>query len=237
MKTLELGGLTVRLVGGTDREGGGTGPLVVLLHGFGAPGDDLVALHRVMDVPREVRFAFPHAPLTLPWPMGDGRARAWWMIDVEAIERGIQEGRPRDLASEVPEGIAPAREAVVAAIDALRAMLSPSHLVLGGFSQGAMLSTDVALRTDVPVDALLLMSGTLLAEHEWRPLAARRKGVPAMISHGTHDPLLPFAASERLAAMLRDGGLAVDFVPFRGQHEIPPVVLDHASKLVRRVGG
>ncbi|MFO0682753.1 MAG: hypothetical protein U0234_11905 [Sandaracinus sp.] len=235
MKTLELGGLTVRLVGGTDREGGGTGPLVVLLHGFGAPGDDLVALHRVMDVPREVRFAFPHAPMTLPWPMGDGRARAWWMIDVEAIERGIQEGRPRDLAGEVPEGIEPARAAVEKAINELRAQLAPSKLVLGGFSQGAMLSTDLVLRTRVEVDGLLLMSGTLLAEQEWRPLAAGRKGLRAMVSHGTHDPLLPFGAAERLAAMLRDGGLEVDFVPFRGQHEIPPVVLDHASALVRRI--
>ena len=56
MRTLELGGLECRVVGGSDREGGGDGPVVVLLHGFGAPGDDLVPLWRVMDVPRGTRF-------------------------------------------------------------------------------------------------------------------------------------------------------------------------------------
>jgi phospholipase/carboxylesterase len=237
MQTLELGGLTVRLVGGTDREGGGDGPLVVLLHGFGAPGDDLVALHRVLDVPREVRFAFPHALATLEPPFGDGRARAWWMIDVEGLERAIREGRARDLSREMPVGIDPAREAVVQAIAGLREKLAPSKLVLGGFSQGAMLATDVALRTDLAIDGLVLMSGTMLAEDVWPPLAEKRAGMPAMISHGTHDPILPYEGAERLAAMLKTGGLDVDFVRFRGQHEIPPVVLDHASQLVRRVIG
>ena len=46
MRTTTLGQLTVHLTGGTDREGGGDGPLVVLLHGFGAPGTDLVPLWR-----------------------------------------------------------------------------------------------------------------------------------------------------------------------------------------------
>ncbi|MDR4500552.1 MAG: hypothetical protein MRJ96_03745 [Nitrospirales bacterium] len=43
MKERTIAGLQVRIAGGNDREGGGTGPVVVLLHGFGAPGDDLVA--------------------------------------------------------------------------------------------------------------------------------------------------------------------------------------------------
>ena len=237
MQTLELGGLTVRLVGGTDREGGGNGPLVVLLHGFGAPGDDLVSLHRVLDVPRDVRFAFPHGLTTLPFPMGDGRARAWWMIDVEALERGMAEGRPRDLSKEMPVGIEPARAAVTAAIAGLREKLAPNKLVLGGFSQGAMLSTDVALQTDTAIDGLVLMSGSLLSEDVWKPLAKKRAGLPAMVSHGTHDPILPYEGGERLAAALKEGGLEVDFVRFRGQHEIPPIVIDHASALIRRVVG
>ena len=235
MQTLELAGLTVRLVGGADQEGGGDGPLVVLLHGFGASGDDLVALQRAMDVPREVRFAFPHALHTIPRPMGDGRQRAWWMIDIEALERAISGGRARDLSREKPLGIDEARTAVVSAIGELSAKLSPSNLIVGGFSQGAMLATDVALRSDLAIDGLVSMSGTLLTEYEWRPLMARRRGVRAMLSHGTHDPILPYDGSERLAAELTSAGWSVDFVPFRGQHEIPPIVLDHASALVRAV--
>ena len=55
--------LQVRIAGGNDRDGGGSGPVVVLMHGYGAPGDDLVALQRVLTVPRDVRFVFPEAPL------------------------------------------------------------------------------------------------------------------------------------------------------------------------------
>src|SRR5947209_15886119 len=47
MKESMVAGLRVRWAGGDDREGGGDGPLVILMHGFGAPGDDLVPLWRV----------------------------------------------------------------------------------------------------------------------------------------------------------------------------------------------
>lgn len=233
MRTLEIGGQRVRLVGGTDREGGGKGPLVVLLHGFGAPGDDLVALHRVLDVPREARFAFPHAPLSLGGPFGMGDARAWWHIDMVALEAALASGSTRDLSRDEPVGLDEARAHVVEVMDALRAELSPSRLVLGGFSQGAMLATDVALRTDQNIDALALMSGTLLAEDVWLPRMAKRRGLPALVSHGTHDPILPFALAERLAAELTKAGIAVDFVKFRGQHEIPPVVLERLGALIK----
>ncbi|MBW2687113.1 MAG: hypothetical protein JRE19_14540, partial [Deltaproteobacteria bacterium] len=62
MREERFAGITVRLTGGEDREGGGDGPLVVLMHGFGAPGTDLVGLWRVLGVPSSIRFAFPEAP-------------------------------------------------------------------------------------------------------------------------------------------------------------------------------
>jgi phospholipase/carboxylesterase len=235
MRTIEIGGHRVRLVGGTDREGGGTGPLVVLLHGFGAPGDDLVALHRVLDVPRDARFAFPHAPLSLAGAYGMSEARAWWHIDMVALEAALASGSIRDLSRDQPVGLDEARAHVIEVIDALRAQLTPSKLILGGFSQGAMLATDVALRTDQKIDALALLSGTLLAEDVWLPKMVSRRGLPALVSHGTHDPILPFALAERLAAELTKAGIDVDFVKFRGQHEIPPIVLERLGALIRRV--
>ncbi|MBW1905990.1 MAG: hypothetical protein JRE45_18800 [Deltaproteobacteria bacterium] len=78
MREERFGGITVRLTGGADREGGGEGPLVVLMHGFGASGTDLVGLWRVLDVPTDLRFAFPEAPHEIPGMFG---ARAWWMVD------------------------------------------------------------------------------------------------------------------------------------------------------------
>src|SRR5208282_2123552 len=96
MRTLELGGLRVRVTGGTDREGGGDGPALVLLHGFGAPGDDLVSLWRVLAAPAGTRFVFPEAPVSLA-AMGYGEGRAWWMIDMERMLE-LQRGQPRDAA-------------------------------------------------------------------------------------------------------------------------------------------
>lgn len=236
MRSAKLGGLDVRICGGTDREGGGTGPLVVLLHGFGAAGDDLVPFHRVLEVPREVRFAFPAAPIELQ-PAIYGESRAWWRLDMAALEEAITTGRHRDLASSVPDGLPEARAKVSAALDALTAELSPSALVLGGFSQGAMLSLDVALHDPRPLAALAVLSGTFLSESEWAPRMAARKGTNVLVSHGSHDPLLPFAESQRLGAALSDAGWLVDYVGFRGQHEIPPVVLDRLGRLVRRAIG
>ena len=76
----------MRVAGGTNREGGGQGPVVVLLHGFGAPGDDLASLWRVLRAPTGTRFVFPEAPLSLE-AMGMPGARAWWMIDMMRLQR------------------------------------------------------------------------------------------------------------------------------------------------------
>jgi phospholipase/carboxylesterase len=236
MRSVNLGGLDVRLCGGTDRDGGGSGPLVVLLHGFGAAGDDLVPFHRVLDVPREVRFAFPAAPIELG-PAMYGESRAWWRLDIAALEEAITTGRHRDLAGSVPDGLPEARALVRAMLDELSRELAPSTLVLGGFSQGAMLSLDVALHDPRPLGALAVLSGTFLSEKEWQPRMAARAGTNVLVSHGSHDPLLPVAESQRLAKALSDSGWMVDFVGFRGQHEIPPVVLDRLARLVRRAMG
>jgi phospholipase/carboxylesterase len=112
----KIAGLDVRITGGADREGGGEGPVVVLLHGFGAAGDDLVPLWRVLQVPREVRFVFPEAPLA-PRELGGGRA--WWPIDLAALQAERARGQHRDRSREEPDGLATAREHVIALLDAV----------------------------------------------------------------------------------------------------------------------
>ena len=57
-------------------------------------------------------------------------------------------GESIDRTKEIPDGLAEARASVIAMLDELERELAPSFLVLGGFSQGAMLSCDVALRTE-----------------------------------------------------------------------------------------
>lgn len=201
--------------------------VIVLLHGFGAPGDDLVSLGEWIGGDRTA-WVFPEAPLELGGLYGD--ARAWWMIDLDAIG-----DLSRDRSEEVPPGLAEARRAMIALLDAVRARFG-DRVVLGGFSQGAMLSLDLALHDPRPLDGLLLLSGTLIAKADWAPRMVTRAGLPVLQSHGRRDQLLPFRAAVTLRDLLIGAGLAVTWVEFDGGHEIPPPVLDAVTAAVRRPG-
>ena len=225
---LEMAGLTVRMIGPAD-----AALTCVLLHGFGAPGDDLVPLADELAL-ANVRFVFPAAPLELGGLYGD--SRAWWLLDLAKLELELAAGTPRDRRTEIPVGLPQVREQVVNLLDQLCARFSilPEQLVLGGFSQGAMLALDVALHRDPKPAALLLMSGTLLAESEWGPRMASLAKLPIVLSHGRTDGLLPFSIAELLRDKLREAGAVVEWVPFVGGHEIPRAVLAEAQRLLSR---
>ena len=235
MHIAQLGGLTVRLTGGIDGKGGGNGPVVILLHGFGAPGNDLVPLAEVMDVPAGTRWLFPEGPLSLS--MGFGDSRAWWMIDMARIQADRAAGRIRDLSNEVPKGLALAREKLVLFLKEVEQKFGadPRKTVLGGFSQGAMLSCDAVLHTDRPYAGLVQLSGNLLAQPVWGPLMPKRKGLPVFQSHGMQDEILPYVGGERLRDALSKSGLAVEWHSFRGGHEIPEPVLRALNTFLRTV--
>ena len=235
MRTIQLGGLRVRLTGGQDGKGGGRGPVVILLHGFGAPGDDLVPLGDVMDLPAGTRWLFPEAPL--PLSMGYGNARAWWMIDMARLQAERAAGQPRDLSVEIPNGLGLARERVLAFLKELprQVPLDYTHTVLGGFSQGAMLTCDAVLHTDYPFAGLVQLSGNYLAQPVWGPRMPQRKGLPVFQSHGVEDPILPYSGAERLRDALNTAGLQVDWQSFRGGHEIPTLVLARLGLFLSRV--
>jgi phospholipase/carboxylesterase len=238
MRRLTAAGLDVVVAGGDDREGGGDGPLVVLCHGFGAPGEDLVPLFRQLTVPREVRFAFPAAPLDLSATLGPAYrgGRAWWMIDPKSLEEA-QRGVRRDRSHVVPEGLVEARTMVTELLGELGRLLSatPERTILGGFSQGAMVSLDATLRLPHRLAGLCLMSGSIVAIDEWQPLLETQRGVPIVQSHGRADALLPFDIAERLRDLLRAAGADVRWVEFSGGHTITGTVLDALSKLINDV--
>jgi phospholipase/carboxylesterase len=203
----------------------------VLFHGFGASGDDLVPLADAFDAP--VRFVFPAAPLELGGLYGD--SRAWWMIDFSRIEADRARGVATDRRGEIPDGLTEARAQVMQLIDELQARFSiaPGQLVLGGFSQGAMISLDVALHRPQPPAGLVLMSGTLIASSVWQPRLASLAGVPVMQSHGRQDAILPYRMAEVLRDQLIAAGAVVDWRPFTGGHEIPGAVIDAVAALLR----
>lgn len=237
MRAVVLGGLNCRIV-----DAAADSPprlLVVLCHGFGAPGTDLVPIagelaRLIGPKVAGIRFLFPAAPLSLD-DYGLPGGRAWWPLDMAKLQTAIEFGETRDLRSESPELLPPAREALAAAVTAAcdEAGLPLSRCVLGGFSQGSMVATDVALHLPERPAALVIWSGTLLCEAAWRAAASRLSGLPVLISHGRYDQILPFANAECLRDMLAEAGCDVQFLPFNGMHEIPQNVLRATADLLR----
>jgi len=238
MEARKFGSLRVHVGGGEDRRGGGDGPAILLCHGFGAPGDDLVGLARVIDAGRGVRWFFPEAPLELavgPGMMG----RAWWDIGMDRLMallmRGDVEGAMQRL-DEVPEGLAPARDALLETIDALVQELGVKReqLIVGGFSQGAMLTTELVTWTGDPFAGLAVLSGTRLGGDRWQAgFGALGERLSALVSHGRRDPLLPFGRAEVLRDMMLAAKAHVTFVPHGGGHEIPQNVVNALSQFAR----
>ena len=231
--TTRAGELDVQILGDGD------GPLVVFCHGFGAPGTDLVPLAAEL-VALEPglaahRFAFPAAPIDLS-PMGLWGGRAWFPIDMAALDLANRQGRIDVLAAGEPPGMAAARKKLRAAVETLMGARPWSRVVLGGFSQGAMMALDLALRLEEAPAAVLAFSPTLVDRATWARGAALRTGLPVVISHGRQDPLLPIAGTEALVALLREHAVDVDYVPFDGPHTIPFEALTHAARLLVRLG-
>jgi phospholipase/carboxylesterase len=236
VRKLKLAGLSVVLGGGPDDEGGGDGPLLLLCHGYGAPGDDLVPLGQQLG--RKVRFACPAAPLVLDRSVPpELSGRAWWHIDMLELQTAVMTRDFKTLTERTPPGLDESRARLLELIDVLERehAVARAQLVLGGFSQGAMLATDVTLHAERPPAALAILSGSLIAKQEWLPLMKARAGLPVLQSHGRADPVLAFSIAATLRDELTAAGANVEFLPFSGGHGIPGVVLEALAKLVARV--
>jgi len=238
MQRMKLGGLDAVVAGGVDGSGGGAGPVVVLLHGYGAPGEDLVPLFRVLDVPKSVRFVFPAAPLALD-PRFPGQSNAWWPLDMEELLEIAESGDIARLQNMDPNGMSEARGLVEGLLDALATELSavPETTVIGGFSQGGMLATEVVLETERPFAGLAILSATLVRKPRWSERAPARRGLSVLQSHGRSDPIVPYENAEALRDLLLASGLDVQWISFGGGHEIPDFAVAGLGELIRRTTG
>lgn len=214
---------------------------VVLCHGFGAPGTDLVPLAQELaelapGSVDQIAYLFPEAPLELGGYGFPGRA--WWMVDVERFQRAAE--NPSEMAAireETPAGMPESSQLLRGCLEDFgrQAGIPISRTLLGGFSQGSMVATDVALRLPSPPAGLCIFSGHLLAEAEWRRLAERRGPLAVLQTHGRYDPLLPIDGALALRDLLVEAGLSVEFVAFNGPHTISMEGIERCAALMRRV--
>jgi len=213
--------------------------LVVLCHGYGAPGTDLVPLAEELfdqnpGLREEVLFVFPEAPLSLE-ELGLPEGRAWWPIDMVRLQLAVSTGRFQEMQQDVPVGLQEARDQLLETLHELRARtgVDVRSTVLGGFSQGAMISVESGLHLNDNLAALIIYSGTLIHLSEWSERAPRHAGLKVLQSHGRQDPILPFALARSLEELLRSAGATVEFVPFGGGHQIPWDALQKTEALLQ----
>lgn len=175
--------------------GGQPKKIVLLLHGLGADGDDLIGLapHIAPALPDAV-FVSPHAPFPCDMaPYG----RQWF---------SLQERTPAAILA----GVQAARPILDAFIDKLlrRFALTDADLALVGFSQGTMMSLFTAPRRDRPVAGVLGYSGAL-AGAEILAQEAKAKP-PILMVHGDADEIVPAQASQAAKAALAAAGFDVE---------------------------
>ena len=224
-QTETLGGLQCIVI---DELPDGVPPkhVVVMCHGFGAPGSDLVpigaeSLRAFPALAEGVQFVFPAALLSLA-DQGMPGGRAWWPLNLEERLQAIASGDLRILRKEYPPGLDEAAQALSACIREIQSTrdVSSEAITLSGFSQGGMLVTHVALESADPFAGLAVFSGTLICEDRWKERLADHTPLPVLLSHGTQDPILPFAAAEWLRDLLQSAGWPVEFIEFNGPHTI-----------------
>ena len=208
----------------------------MLLHGFGASANDLVSLAPRLGVAR--RWLVPHAPAQLV-VHGMHSGRAWFPRDAAAMERALAGEYFTQRRALQPPGLTVAAREVRATL-AARA-LDPRTLIVGGFSQGAMVTAEylrLALTGEWPLPrAALLFSGALIAESWWDQLRtpdARAVDCPIFQTHGRNDAVLPYDDAQALAAILRRAGFSVAWLDTAEGHTIPHHAIDAAARFLRR---
>jgi phospholipase/carboxylesterase len=151
--------------------------------------------------------------------------RAWWEINMTKLLAASQSGSFAELHDIEPPGIEKATAQLAACVDAvLSEMPAIDAFALGGFSQGAMVTMNAALRSDIRAPELLVQfSGTVVCRPEWKKSLASGRFAKTFVlqSHGRTDTILPFSSAEVLRDLLSSQKVKHQFIAFDGPHTIP----------------
>lgn len=194
--------------------------LLILFHGVGSNGADMQGLARYLapSLPG-VRFACPDGTARFD---GGGPGFQWF-----SLQGVTPETRPARIVA--------AREAFDATIHAILQQhgVTPGedNIILGGFSQGAIMALDVLVSGRLPLAGVVSLSGRLASPEPFN-LAA---GQAALLVHGKADAVIPWSESEEAAQRLSAAGVAVEsFFEADTPHTVTAAGVSHALAFIRQ---
>ena len=201
--------------------GGKAKRLIILLHGLGADGNDLIGLAPYWaPLLPDAEFLSPNAP-----------------FPCDMAPYGYQWMSAQDPS---PEARLAGARAAAAILDAFitdelaKRELTESELAMVGFSQGTMMSLFVGPRRENQLAGIVGYSGRLIAPELLADEIRSRP--PVLLVHGTHDPVVPFSSLSEAEAPLRAAGVPVETLTCPGiGHSIDGEGLQAGGSFLRRV--
>ena len=185
---------------------------LVLFHGRGADEHDLFPLLDFLDPERRLVGATPRGPLTLP-PGG----RHWYALGGIPTPDPVTFHGSLAAASEWIDGLLEQHG------------LTPDRLVVGGFSQGAVMSYSVGLGRGRPRPAAITAFSGFVPVVEGFELDLSQPLPPFAIGHGTHDPVINVEWGRRARRLLEDAGADVLYRETPMFHQIDPDFLGEVA--------
>lgn len=200
--------------------GGTTQPwLLVLMHGVGSHEDDLFGLApHVPPAFHVLSLGAPHAMRGMP-----PGAWAWFEFGVRPDGSRVIDTRQEAASRALVEHTV---------VDAARQLdVDADRVVVGGFSQGGIMSLSLLLTRPELLRAALVMHSRLLPEVE--PLAAppeALRGKSLWVSHGLQDHVIPLASARAIRERFSSLPVDLSYAEFPGMHEIRPAELSAAMR-------
>ena len=183
---------------------------LVLMHGRGVDESDLFGLLDLVDPDRRLAGFTPRAPLTPPGHTGNH----WYVIQRVGYPDPASFAESYGRLSRWLNAVA--EETGVGA----------ERMVLGGFSQGAVMSQATGLGVDRPQPAAIVaLSGFVPTVDGWQPDLEGRRDLPVYVSHGVADQVIPIEL-DRAARALLEGNVDLTYRETPAGHWIDPRTLD-----------
>ncbi|MCH8205600.1 MAG: alpha/beta fold hydrolase [Chloroflexi bacterium] len=193
--------------------------MIVLLHGFGASMRDLAALSPAIE-PHSYVYVYPNAPIEMQ--VGYGMTGYAWT--------GPGQDGPSDDGDRAESMLATLVQEVTE-----RYRVAPGRTVLGGFSQGGMMTYRLGLPNPELFGGLAVLSGSVRDPDRLKERLPADRNQAIFIAHGTDDGMISVEDARETRRFLRDEGYAPEYREYPMGHEISQDVIQDLKLWLQRV--